>query len=65
MGMGGSHMGGTVSATSQDMTAMCDMHKQMMAGKSDAERRAMVEQHMKNMSPGMRQHMQTMQEHCK
>ncbi|MCM2250739.1 MAG: hypothetical protein NDJ19_00115 [Ramlibacter sp.] len=50
---------------SQDMQAMCAMHKQMMAGKPAAEQRAIMDEHMKKMSPQMRQNMQAMQEHCK
>lgn len=36
-----------------DMTAMCDMHKKMMA-MSPQDRKAMMDTHMKNMSPEMR-----------
>lgn len=63
-GGGGSMMHG-MTPGSQDMQAMCDMHKQMMAGKSAAEQRAIMDEHMKRMSPSMRQHMQSVQEHCR
>jgi hypothetical protein len=58
-------MGGMGPASAHDMQAMCDMHKKMMAGKSEAERRAIIEEHMQRMSPGMRQHMHAMQEQCR
>jgi len=48
-----------------DMQAMCDMHKQMMSGKSPAERQAMMDDHMKSMAPEMRQHMRMMHEQCR
>jgi len=59
------HSGGAMHHGAQDMQAMCDMHKQMMGGKTEAERRAIIDEHMKRMSPEMRQHMQAMQEQCK
>jgi hypothetical protein len=62
-GMDHGHMSQSSPPSSQDMAAMCDMHKQMMAGKSDAERRTTMDEHMK--TPEMRQHMQMMQEQCK
>lgn len=52
-----------MSAT--DMAAMCDMHKEMMSGKTPEERQAMMDKYMKSMSPEMRQHMQAMMEQCK
>lgn len=47
-----------------DMSANCDMHRKMMAGKSPAERRAMMESRMASMSPEMRQQMQEMDQRC-
>lgn len=48
-----------------DMQAMCEKHKGMMAGKSPAEQQAMMNEHMKSMSPEMRTRMQAMHEKCK
>lgn len=48
-----------------DMQAMCDMHKQQMAGKSPKERQAMMDEHMRSMSPEMRNRMQSMMEQCR
>ena len=50
---------------SMDMQAHCDMHKKMMSGKSSAEQQAMMQEHMKSMTPEMRQRMQAMHEQCK
>ena len=47
-----------------DMQAMCGKHKAMMAGKSTAEQQAMMNEHMKSMSPEMRTRMKTMHEKC-
>jgi hypothetical protein len=52
-------------AESADMQAMCERHKQMMAGKSPQEQQAMMQEHMKTMSPEMRQRMQTMMQQCR
>ncbi len=48
-----------------DMQAMCDMHKQQMAGKSPQERQAMMDERMRSMSPEMRTRMQAMMEQCR
>lgn len=49
-----------------DMKAMCDNHKNMMNARTPAERDAMMDQHMKSMSPEMRQkHMSMMDARCK
>ena len=54
-------MGG-MSKSGGDMTAMCDMHKKMMT-MSPADRKAMMDAHMKDMSPEMRaQHMDKMKQ---
>ena len=59
--MGG--MGG-MGAGQMDMQAMCEKHKSMMAGKSSAEQQAMMNEHMKSMSPEMQTRMKTMHEKC-
>ena len=48
-----------------DMQSMCAMHKKMMAGMTAAEQQAMMDEHMKSMTPEMRQHMQQMIQQCK
>ena len=53
---------GAMSKSSGDMTGMCDMHKKMMA-MSPQDRQAMMDAHMKDMSPEMRaQHMDKMKQ---
>ena len=48
-----------------DMMAMCDMHKKMMGSMSPQDQKAMMDAHMKDMSPEMRaKHMEQMS-HCK
>lgn len=47
-----------------DMQSHCEMHKKMMSGKSSAEQQAMMQEHMKSMTPEMRQRMQKMHEQC-
>lgn len=68
MGQGGStgQMGMMSGAGGQmDMKSMCEMHNKMMSSKTPAERTAMMDDHMKNMSPEARQkHMEMMQQ-CK
>lgn len=47
-----------------DIRRMCPLHQAMQKA-SPAERQAMMEQHMKDMSPEMRRHqMEMMQQHC-
>ena len=53
-----------MGAGQMDMQAMCEKHKSMMAGKSAAEQQAMMNEHMKSMSPEMRTRMQTMHAKC-
>jgi hypothetical protein len=49
-----------------DMKAMCEMHERMKNAATPAERNAMMNERMKNMSPEMKQqHMETMQRQCK
>ena len=51
-----------MGAMEKDMAEMCDMHTQMMSAKSPQERRAMMQEHMKSMSPeDMQKHMDMMQ----
>ena len=59
-------MGGMsgMGAGQMDMQAMCEKHKSMMAGKSAAEQQAMMNEHMKSMSPEMQTRMKTMHEKC-
>ena len=59
-------MGGMsgMGAGQMDMQAMCEKHKSMMAGKSAAEQQAMMNEHMKSMSPEMQTHMKAMHEKC-
>ena len=48
-----------------DMQSMCEMHKKMMSGTPPAERQAMMQEHMKSMTPEMQQKMHAMHEQCK
>jgi hypothetical protein len=68
MGQGGTtgQMGMMAGAGGQmDMKSMCEMHNRMMSSKTPAEQTAMMDDHMKSMSPEMRQkHMEMMQK-CK
>ena len=48
-----------------DMKSMCKMHNNMMSSKTPEQQRAMMDDHMKSMSPEARQkHMEMMQQ-CK
>jgi len=51
--------------STMDMQAMCEMHKKMMSGKPTAGHQAMMQEHMKSMTPEMRQRMHAMHEQCK
>lgn len=63
--MGGTQSGGAMGAGQMDKEAMCAMHRQMH-GATAQQRESMMEQHMKGMSPEMRQqHMEMMRQHCK
>ncbi|MDQ6880985.1 MAG: hypothetical protein M3150_02710 [Pseudomonadota bacterium] len=53
------------SSSMMDMQSMCEMHKMMMAGKPTAEHQAMMQEHMKSMTPDKREKMQKMMEQCK
>jgi outer membrane murein-binding lipoprotein Lpp len=55
----------SMSKSGGDMAAMCDMHKKMMGSMSPQDQKAMMDEHMKDMSPEMRtKHMEQMS-HCK
>lgn len=47
-----------------DPQVMCEMHKKEMAGKTSEQRQAMMDEHMKGMTPEMRERMQKMHERC-
>lgn len=52
---------GSMPMSSSDMMAMCqDMQTQTTNAKTRQERQAMMAEHMKNMSPEMKQHCQMM-----
>lgn len=57
--------GGPMHMSATDMTAMCDMHNEMMSGKTPQQRQEMMAKHMKSMSQEMQQHMQMMMQRCK
>lgn len=52
------------SSHDMDMAGMCNMHNKEMAGKTAAEQQALMQEHMKSMSPEMRQRMQEMHARC-
>lgn len=58
------HAPGQHQGAMMDPQAMCEMHRNMMAGKTPQERQAMMDEHMKSMSPEMRQRMQAMHAQC-
>lgn len=63
--MGGTQSGGPMRAGQMDKEAMCAMHRQMH-GATAQQRESMMEQHMKGMSPEMRQqHLEMMRQQCK
>lgn len=63
-GMGAGHMGRGMMMSDAEMQSMCGMHMSMVRGKTPEERRAMVAEHMKSMSPQLQQqHMEMMQMH--
>jgi hypothetical protein len=53
------------AAGSTDTQAHCEKHRKMMSGKPSAEQHAMMQEHMKSMTPEMRQRMQAMHEQCR
>lgn len=60
---GHSHRGAAAGPGGNGMHAMCEMQKDM-AGRSDADRSAMMEERMRSMSPEMRKQMQEMMANC-
>lgn len=53
---------GSMNMSNSDMMAMCrDMQAQMVSARTPQERQAMMAEHMKHMSPEMRQHCSMMQ----
>jgi hypothetical protein len=60
--MGGVPAGNQLSM--MDMKTMCDRHTRMMSGKTPDEKKMMLDQHMKAMSPEMRQKHMAMMEKC-
>jgi hypothetical protein len=59
----GDHAHASVGA--MDMQSHCEMHRKMMSRKPSAEQQATMQEHMKSMTPQMRQRMQAMHEQCK
>jgi hypothetical protein len=67
---GGMHMGhGSAMdhshASQAELQSMCDLHKQMMAGKTAGEQQLLMEEHMKSMTPEARQRMHSMMAQCR
>lgn len=60
-----SHGGASAGPGGNGMHAMCEMHKKDMAGRSDADRSAMMEERMRSMSPEKRKQMQEMMANCR
>jgi hypothetical protein len=68
MGQGGpaGQMGMMSGADGQmDMKSMCEMHNKMMGSKTPEQQKAMMDDHMKSMSPEMKQHHMDMMKQCK
>ena len=62
----GGQMGMMGQGGQMDMKSMCEMHDKMKNAGTQAERSAMMNERMKNMSPEMQQqHMEMMQKQCK
>ena len=62
MGMGAGSMGKGMMMSDAEMKSMCEMHEKMMGAKTPEERRSMMTEHMKSMSPEtMKKHMEMMQ----
>lgn len=57
--------GAAAAGPGGDMHAMCEMHKKSMAGRSDADRKAMMEERMRSMPPDRRTQMQEMMANCR
>ena len=56
---------GAAAGPGGDIHAMCEMHKKSMAGRSDADRKAMMEERMHSMPPDRRKQMQEMMASCR
>lgn len=63
-GMAGPGAGMGMGMGTMDMNARCESHRQMMAGKTPAERRAFMDSQMPSMTPEMRQQMQENEQRC-
>lgn len=64
-GTGSTGAAGSMGTGQMDMSAMCQMYRNMQNA-SPEQRQAMLDQQMKGMSPEMRQqHMEMMRQHCK
>lgn len=62
MGMGAGPMGKGMMMSDAEMKSICDMHEKMMGAKTPEERRSLMTEHMKTMSPEtMKKHMEMMQ----
>ena len=59
------HHPGQMGQGGMDMQRMCAMHRDIQTA-PEGQRQAMMERHMQQMSPEMRQrHMEMMRQHCK
>ena len=47
-----------------DTQAMCEHHRKEMAGKTPAEQQRMMDEHMRSMTPEMRERARKMHEKC-
>jgi hypothetical protein len=47
-----------------DPQSMCEMHRKMMGSMTPAQQQAMMDEHVKSMSPEMRSRMQEMHARC-
>jgi hypothetical protein len=60
------NQGGIGQTGTADLQTMCSMYRNMANARTPEERQAMMDQHMRQMSPEMQQrHMQMMGERCK
>jgi hypothetical protein len=66
MGRGGPGGGQMGMMGNMDMKSMCEMHDRMMNAKTPEERSAMMNEHMKNMPPEMRERqIEMMRQQCR
>ena len=47
-----------------DMQAMCERHRKEMTGKTPAEQKRLMDEHMQSMTPEMRERARRMHEQC-